>query len=260
MRALLFLLLAATIASCGSPPPRGVSVTRLSTATAQFADSAPHGWTHDNPRAYPVHGIDVSRWQGEIDWPQVRASAIAFAFIKATEGGDLLDPYFARNWQGAAAAGLPRGAYHMYYFCRTAAEQAAWFLGHLARDPAALPPVLDMEWNHKSRTCPSRPAPEIVRAEMRVFLAAVARATGRRPIVYTTVDFYRDNALGQMTDVQFWLRSTAAHPSATYPGQDWTFWQHTGTGLVAGITGPTDINAFAGSPAQWRNYLAGDMR
>ena len=71
-------------------------------------------------------------------WP---ASGVAFAFIKATEGGDHADDRFADNWAAARAAGMPRGAYHYYYFCRPALEQAAWFMSHVPKDPAALPPV-----------------------------------------------------------------------------------------------------------------------
>ena len=77
--------------------------------------------------ALPIHGIDVSRWQGKIDWALVRAAGTQFAFIKATEGGDHLDPRFTENWYGAAQAGVPRGAYHFMYWCRPAHEQAAWF-------------------------------------------------------------------------------------------------------------------------------------
>ena len=74
---------------------------------------------------------------------------------------------------------------------------------------------------------------------------------GKKPIVYTTVDFYRDNDLGRLDAYPFWLRSIAAHPSDIYPGQNWHFWQYSGTGVVAGIAGPTDLNVFAGSRAQW---------
>jgi lysozyme len=208
------------------------------------------------PWDYPVHGIDVSKYQGEIDWHQVRASNATFAFIKATEGGDVADERFAANWAGAARAGIARGAYHYYYFCRPAREQAAWFVDHVPRDRSALPPVLDMEWNHRSRTCPQRPHPETVRAEMEVFLAAVGRHFGRRPLIYTTVDFYRDNELWRVRGYDFWLRSVAGHPSAVYPDQRWRFWQYTGTGIVPGVTGPTDINVFGGTHAEWQQWAA----
>ncbi len=149
---------------------------------------------------------------------------------------------------------MPRGAYHYFYFCRPAREQAAWFIAHVPRDGAALPPVLDMEWNHLSRTCPHRPAPAAVRAEMAVFMGEIARHYGTRPIVYTTVDFWRDNELWRVRGADFWLRSVAGHPTATYPGQGWTFWQYTGTGVVPGVEGAVDINVFAGTPEAWRRW------
>ena len=68
-------------------------------------------------------------------------------------------------------------------------------------------------------------------------------------MIYTTVDFYRDNELWQLDGYPFWLRSVAGHPSDVYPGQRWHFWQYTGTGLVEGIDGPTDLNVFAGTRA-----------
>jgi len=261
MRVALALLVAAALAGCGGPRS-DVAATRAPAAAAipavapRFGDADPHAWGHVAPQHYPVHGIDVSKWQGAIDWAQVRASGVAFAFIKATEGGDVADERFAENWAAARAAGVPRGAYHFYYFCRPAAEQARWFAAHVPRDRGALPPVLDMEWNHLSRTCPHRPAPETVRAEMLAYKRAIAVHYGRWPIVYTTVDFYRDNELWRVEGTEFWLRSVAGHPSEVYPGQDWTFWQYTGTGVVPGIGGAADINVFGGTRGQWAQWLS----
>lgn len=250
MRCLLPLALLA-VGACSEAPPSAPAA-----GVARFADADPHGWVGTAPWHYPVHGIDVSRYQGEIDWERVGAAGISFAYIKATEGGDVLDVRFAENWAGAGRAGVPRGAYHFYYFCRTAAEQAAWFARHVPRDRAALPPVLDMEWNHRSRTCPVRPETSAIRREMGVFLDALGRHYGQRPIIYTTVDFYRENELWRFEGYDFWLRSVADHPAGTYPGQRWAFWQYTSTGIVPGIDGPTDINVFGGSPEQWRAWIA----
>ena len=219
-----------------------------------FGDSDPHDWSGRGPSAYPVHGIDVSRWQGAIDWSAVRAAGIAFAYMKATEGGDHADMSFPDNWQGAARAGVPRGAFHFFYFCRPAEDQARWFIRHVPRDPAALPPVLDMEWNHLSPTCTRRPDAATVRAEAARFLDILTAHYGQRPIVYTTVDFYRETGIGALPNTEFWLRSVAAHPSKVYPGARWTFWQYTGTGVIPGISGPVDINVFAGSPDAFRSW------
>jgi lysozyme len=264
MRGIFLVMAAAILASCGSSSPpqatRQVQPAVASRAAAvppRFADSDPWDWGHVAPWHYPVHGVDVSKYQGSIDWARVRGSGAAFAFIKATEGGDVLDERFLANWTGAAGAGLLRGAYHYYYFCRSPQEQARWFAGHVPVDMTALPPVLDMEWTHRSRTCPLRPSPEAVRAVMHTYLTLVGQHYGKRPVIYTTVDFYRDNELWKVEGYHFWLRSVADHPANTYPEQDWAFWQYTGTGMVPGIPGDTDINVFAGSPDQWRLWAAG---
>ena len=68
------------------------------------------------------------------------------------------------------------------------------------------------------------------------------------------VDFYRDNDLGRIEGFHFWLRSVASHPSDIYPNQRWAFWQYTGTGLVEGVDGPTDINVFGGTRSQWASW------
>lgn len=267
MRGLVLGVLALALAAgCGRPPDRTVSapdVTRLEPAGAmapslrtypRFGDSDPFEWEGRKPWSYPVHGIDVSRYQGEVDWRQVRRAGVAFAYIKATEGGDHTDPRFRENWQGASNAGLPRGAYHYYYFCRPAAEQARWFIKHVPRDANGLPPVLDMEWNHRSRTCRLRPDGAKVRAEARKFLNILERHYGKRPVVYTTVDFYRDTGIGRLSGTEFWLRSVAGHPRKVYPGEAWSFWQYTGTGQVPGVEGDVDLNTFRGSPESWLRW------
>jgi lysozyme len=258
LRALFMLVFASALAACGAPAPQP-RIESSAPATLRFVDARPHDWVDRTPWSYAIHGIDVSRWQGEIDWRRVRTSGASFAFIKATEGGDVVDPMFAANWAAARSAGIPRGAYHFWYHCRSAIEQARWFIKHVPAEPGALPPVLDIEWNHLSRTCPLRPDAARVRAEMGVFIGAISRHYGKKPVIYVTPDFYRDNDLGRIAGGRFWLRSVAGHPEIVYPGQSWTFWQYTGTGLVPGIEGHTDINVFAGNHAQWRTWLAGNM-
>lgn len=255
-RKLLPLSFALMLAACGGGGSDTPDASRRATGTAVFGDSDPHDWVGRAPWHYAVHGVDVSRYQGDIDWARVRRSNISFAFIKATEGGDVADEMFATNWVLARAAGMPRGAYHYYYFCRSPEEQARWFMEHVPADPAALPPVLDIEWTHTSRTCPFRPEPEDVRAMMHRYLSLVTRHYRKRPVIYSTVDFYADNELWKVEGYDFWLRSVAGHPSVTYPAQDWAFWQYTGTGIVPGIAGRTDINAFVGSQGDFVRWAS----
>lgn len=227
----------------------------ISTRSASFDDRDPVDFGRHAPHRYPVHGIDVARYQGTIDWPKAARAGVNFAFIKATEGGDMLDSEFERNWIRAGRAGVLRGAYHFYYFCTDAATQAKWFIRNVPRHKGALPPVLDMEWNHLSPTCQKRPAGNVVRSEMKIFLDRLERHYGQRPVIYTTPQFYRDAGLHRMKNEEFWLRSVAKTLDHVYPDQRWSFWQYSGTGIVSGIKGDVDLNAFAGSRQSWAKWV-----
>lgn len=250
---ILTVLLLVAVAACGRAPVQQRAVMVGQGAGPQFGDSAPHAWVGGHPYDHPVHGIDISRYQGNINWAAVRGSGVSFAFIKATEGGDHADPNFMTYWQQAGFARIPRGAYHYFYFCRSGAQQAAWFIQHVPRERGAMPPVVDLEWT-ASKTCPRRPPAGEVLREAKIFKDILHQYYGQRPIIYTTVDFYRDNNLGSWPE-EFWLRSVAGHPRVVYPGQRFTFWQYTGTGIVSGIQGNVDLNVFAGSAADWRQWL-----
>jgi len=253
-RALILSLLA--LAACGNPdsPPSAAPGVLF---PAAFGDSDPVSFKGRTPAAYPVHGIDVARFQNDIDWNTARRAGVNFAFIKATEGGDLKDINFDSHWQGAGQAAVKRGAYHFYYFCTPPEDQARWFIRNVPKTGGMLPPVLDMEWNPFSPTCAHvRPPAADVRDQMRRWLRVVEAHYGQRPIIYTTPKFYRENDLGRFRGYDFWLRTTAKTPAETYPGQTWRFWQYSATGIVPGIDGDVDLNAFSGSRADWQNWLA----
>jgi lysozyme len=220
----------------------------------RFRDAKPINFGKRSPKKLAVHGVDVSRWQGEIDWPKLRSQGANFAYIKATDGGDHLDPMFKKNWRAAGEAGLRRGAYHFFYWCRTAGEQADWFIRNVPKAPGALPPVIDVEWNGESR-CKKRPSREKVLEKMQVFMDKLEAHYGQRPIIYTAPDFYRDNLKGAFPNHPFWLRSVAAHPSTVYPGRKWVFWQYSGSGLSHGVEGRIDLNVFHGDEAEWRAWV-----
>jgi lysozyme len=216
------------------------------------------------PDVYPsaddfeVHGIDVSKYQGDIDWNAVRASGVKFAWIKATEGGDYVDEKFAQNWAQAKAAGVPRGAYHFAYWCRPAVEQAAWFTQNVPNDPSALPPVLDVEWNAASKTCPQHVPRDQALATIRTILDTMQTTYGKRPIIYTSIDFYHDVLDGEFSDYQMWVRSVKDYPAAKYGNLHWNFWQHTAQGQVPGINGYVDRNCFYGSAQDWQTWLTAE--
>jgi lysozyme len=219
----------------------------------RFRDAKPIRFGRVSPKHYAVHGVDVSRWQGNINWPKLKAHGANFAFIKATDGGDRLDPAFRRNWKGAEAAGVKRGAYHFFFWCRSGESQARWFIRNVPREAGALPPVIDVEWT-RSRACPKRPSPANVRKKMSSFMDALEAHYGQRPIIYTAPDFYEDNLQGAFPNHPFWLRAVAEHPSKVYPGRKWIFWQYSGTGLSKGVGEKIDLNVFNGDAAQWRSW------
>ncbi|MGL4637610.1 MAG: glycoside hydrolase family 25 protein [Beijerinckiaceae bacterium] len=227
---------------------------------SQKSDAKPHPGVASASR-YPIHGIDISRWQSNIDWRTVRAAGTRFAFIKATEGGDHIDPRFRENWAGARAAGVPVGAYHFVYWCRPAHEQAQWFIQHIpsTRDNLTLPPVLDVEWNGHSRTCPRKVSRQVAIEKMRLMLRELEQHTGRRPIIYTDISFHKDVLEGvrEFDGYPFWIRSTAARPEERYQDRRWEFWQYTTTGRIPGINGNVDRNAFYGSEQEFQAWLAG---
>lgn len=234
---------------------RSSSAGMVAVRAPRFGDNDPHDWSGRTPWHYEVHGTDVSKYQRSVDWELAKKSGISFAFIKATEGGDRVDDKFADHWNGSRLAGVPRAAYHFFYFCRPASEQAAWFIRNVPRDRSAMPPVLDMEWNPDSPTCKLRPDAATVRSEMRVFLQAVEKYYGKKPIIYTSIDFFEDNGLSAFRDYPYWLRSVAGHPTERYGSHPFSFWQYTGTGVIPGIKGNSDINVFNGNVGTWRKWL-----
>ncbi|CCV06607.1 Glycoside hydrolase family 25 [Mesorhizobium metallidurans STM 2683] len=224
-----------------------------------FRDAKPINFGRSSPRHLAVHGVDVSRWQGNVNWDKLRAQGANFAYIKATDGGDHLDPMFKTNWRNADAAGLKRGAYHFFYWCRTAGEQADWFIRNVPKVEGALPPVIDVEWNGDS-SCKRRPSRAMVLEKMQVFMDKLERHYGLRPIIYTAPDFYRDNLRGAFPDYPFWLRAVAQHPSKVYPGRKWLFWQYSGSGLSHGVRGRIDLNVFRGDERAWRAWAGGSRQ
>ncbi|MCG7507519.1 glycoside hydrolase family 25 protein [Mesorhizobium retamae] len=265
MRRLAILLSLAVLSACStvdalSPVSPGDSGSAVAVRAPRFADSDPHEWDSGAPWTYAVHGTDVSKYQTSVDWQKAKASGVSFAFIKATEGGDRVDDMFANHWRGTNAAGIPRAAYHFYYFCRPAAEQARWFIENVPNERSSMPPVLDMEWNPQSPTCKLRPPAETVRREMAIFLKMVEKHYGKKPIIYTSVDFFDDNNLSTFRGYPYWLRSVAGHPTQKYGSHPFTFWQYTGTGVIPGMKGNADINVFNGSEAAWNKWLRQNTR
>lgn len=207
------------------------------------------GFEPDRGR-FPLRGVDVSHHQGTIDWAALKTDGIAFAYIKASEGGDFGDPKFAENWRQAGRAGIARGAYHFFTLCRKGGEQARQFISVVPKSPGALPPAVDLEFGGN---CAKRPSRAALQIELTKFLKAVEAHYRSKPILYVTRAFHDAYLRGAYPGYGFWARSIYLEPD--FRNQSWVIWQFHERGRKPGIKGPVDLNVFRGGPkafARWR--------
>ena len=203
--------------------------------------------------AAPIHGIDVSSWQGTVDWGAVRGSGRLFAFAKATEGATFVDRTFPGNRVGMAGAGLIlRGFYH---FARPDRNSAAAEAAHFLRTVGPLGPgevaVLDLE---------VAPGPGVGEWAAE-WLGIVARATGRVPVLYSYQSYLYSIPTSRLTQYPLWVASWGDNdgriPSSP-PGTDrwskWTWWQYTSNATVPGVSGRVDDSIFSGSAEELAAY------
>ncbi|WP_029288057.1 glycoside hydrolase family 25 protein [Pedobacter sp. R20-19] len=204
------------------------------------------------PKKYTVHGIDVSYYQGKINWQKVKAMKedevkVSFAFIKATEGILQVDPYFQRNWREAPKAGIICGAYHFFRPKKSGRAQAKFFLQVVNIEKGDLPPVVDIET--LDGVSPLR-----MRLELSDFLTYIEMKTGVRPIIYTGLKFYEDHLEGKLDEYPLWI----AHyyqPKLRLDKSRWKFWQHSDKAKINGIGHVVDFNAFNGDSTSLANML-----
>jgi lysozyme len=200
---------------------------------------------------FGVVGVDVSHYQNDIDWQKLSKSDVRFAYIKASEGGDYVDPKFQDNWKQAKAAGLPVGGYHFFTRCKSGQEQAKNFLAQLPIDSDALPPVIDVE---KMEACPNGTANADPAIEISVMLEEVQKSRGCRPIIYATPEFDLTYLRGKFAPETFWVRSIMLPPLLRR--DSWVFWQFHNAGTRLGIEQPVDLNVFRGTEADFTAFRA----
>ncbi len=189
-----------------------------------------------------VQGIDVSHYQGKVNWNEVAKAGKAFAFIKATDG-IASDPMFAVNWPNAEAAGFRRGGYHFFRALSDPLRQANHFLRQVEDDPGELPPVLDFEMLGSASV-------DQALCAARIWMKAVEEATGRKPILYTGPAFWSACLNSAMfANHPLWIShyTLAAQPRIPPVWKTWDFWQYSEKGVVPGISGPVDLNCFNGT-------------
>lgn len=202
------------------------------------------------PAGATVEGIDVSVYQGKIDWSAVRRSGRAFAFIRVSDGLHHLDALFEQNWKGARDAGLLVGAYQFFRPSQDGAAQAKLLLDRVGRVGGPdLPSVLDAEEGD------GRPGIEIVTA-CRAWLDVVAAAEHRTPIVYTGSGFWDQLPSSDVPSTSsLWTANwTQGCPLMPAGWDAWEFWQYSSKGSVPGIGTAVDLDRFNGSLEELRAF------
>lgn len=186
-----------------------------------------------------IRGIDVSDYQPNVNWPLVANSGMSFAFIKATEGATLVADSFARNWSALKSVGMMRGAYHFFRPATDVQRQVDNFLRTVKLEAGDFPPVLDIE------STGNLASGEII-DRMTLWLDAVEKETGFRPIIYTYPGFWEKLGTKRFADYPLWIAHYTTAESPWVPGgwNSWLFWQYTDRGRVSGVSGNVDINIF----------------
>ena len=196
------------------------------------------------PPDYEVHGIDVSRYQGTINWEQVSDHTsnnigISFAFIKASEGRTVRDATFQRNWKEAKTNRMLRGAYHFFRPHLTAEEQFNLFKNIVKLEKEDLPPVLDVEMRGSA-------SPAKLRKTVKKWLTLAEKHYGVTPILYTSYSFYKNYFnTKEFEKYPLWIAHYATDDLNRLT-KEWHFWQHNEGGKVKGIRGEVDFNVFKG--------------
>lgn len=199
-----------------------------------------------------IFGIDVSKWQGTIDWPKVRQAGVEFAFIRISDGTGYLDAKFPDNWAGAAQQGILRGAYQFFRSDEDPIAQAEIVLDYLATHGVGeLPPVIDVETTDDQ-------TPATIAARVGTWIAHVEAVLGVRPIIYTGSYFWNGNVqTDDFADYPLWIAhwTTGACPNLPSVWSDWAVWQYSATGSVSGISGDVDLDRFNGTVAEMRTLV-----
>lgn len=204
---------------------------------------------------YPVKGIDVSSYQGEIDFEELSSEKISFVFIKATEGSSLVDNRFAYNFEQAQKTPLAVGAYHFFSYDSKGETQAQNFIDTVQPFEGMLPPVIDLEfYGDKEKNPPKR---EDVRRELNIMLEILEEHYGQKPIIYATEKSYELYLSGDYEEYDIWIRNVITKPKIS-DNRDWTFWQYTNREKLKGYNGDEkyiDMNVFGGNAQEFHAYL-----
>ena len=183
-------------------------------------------------------GIDVSHYQGYINWEQVaQDKSISFVYVKATEGASLVDDFYLRNLHGAKRVGIPVGSYHFFSPSVSALVQLENFRMMVDPRQQDLIPIVDVEKRGKSSLVQFQ-------RSLKTFLDGVEHMFGVKPIIYTGVNFYAKYLEGHFTQYRFMVARYAEEFPGLSEDVPIVLWQYSSTSYVEGIKGDVDKSVF----------------
>jgi lysozyme len=209
-----------------------------------------------------LFGMDVSHFQGEINWDQVKQNEpeISFVFVKATEGTNLVDAHFEKNWTGAGQRGILRGAFHFFETDKNAKAQADLFINTVKTlEENDLPPLLDLESDRYSEL--DKDTLEKYVSKVFTWLEEVEKVLGVKPVIFAGPDFARDYLADKrfsgyaLVVADYDTVSAAPKMWGAWEGKTWTFWQYSADHKVKGIPDPVNLAKFNGSARELENFV-----
>ena len=184
--------------------------------------------------------LDVSRYQGNIDFEQVASSSqVRYVFAKATESTSYIDPQFSRNIAAARDAGIKVGAYHFFSDKSSAKAQATHFLNTIQQQGLDLLPVIDVE------VCRNY-SPSALVDSLQVMLDCVEKAFGQKPMIYSSVSFFRHYLQDYFEGYPLWLAKYDKEAPSNI-STEYILWQFSDMGKIRGIDSPVDVSEFVGN-------------
>ncbi|MBR1592333.1 MAG: glycosyl hydrolase family 25 [Ruminococcus sp.] len=197
-----------------------------------------------NKNKYPVFGIDLSHYQGDVNWKKLRQQGVEFAFIKATEGSGHVDESAADNIRNSADTDIAVSCYHFFSFDSPGETQAENFIRTVPKESIDMPPVIDIEYYADKRQ--HKPSLEDTEAILTPLLKLLEEYYGRKPIIYANYSVYSRYIREKYSDYPLWIRNTHEEPNFA----DWKFWQYSDKGMLDGYIGKEkyiDYNVYCGS-------------
>lgn len=233
----IFMFVIAVIALIRPTP--GFIHTKVTPQSLPHIDSNRSDGIEKNTKPLYLSGIDVSHYQGKVDWAQVVQDDIHFVYLKATDGITYTDPTFHANQKFLIRNTTPYGAYHFFEPNDNGVKQAENFLAQVKVHKNMLPPVLDVEISRNIEK-------KLLQKRVRQWLETVEAKIGCKPIIYSYSSFYEKYLGDSFQDYHFWLADYAKKPQLPSSIKQWLFWQHSQRGRVDGVQVMVDKNWFKG--------------